>query len=202
MLGDWDRWLSRIESEQLDEPVALEDCTLLPPIVDPPNIYMSGANYADHYREMHGLAARGSGAASPERAILLPQADDQHDRPPRAGGDRRGRHAPRLGGRAGRRDRPACTPRVGGRRARTRRRLHDRQRRLGARHVRARGGRAAIHLRLVSPEGLGDELSGRAVAAAGARLPGPGRARAVAAPGRDGDAGLEHGRRWCSRSRS
>jgi 2,4-diketo-3-deoxy-L-fuconate hydrolase len=57
MLGDWDRWLSRIESEQLDEPVALEDCTLLPPIVDPPNIYMAGANYTDHYREMHGLAA-------------------------------------------------------------------------------------------------------------------------------------------------
>ncbi len=56
MLGDWDGWLSRIESEQLDDPVALEDCTLLPPIVDPPNIYMAGANYADHYREMHDLA--------------------------------------------------------------------------------------------------------------------------------------------------
>jgi 2,4-diketo-3-deoxy-L-fuconate hydrolase len=56
MLGDWDRWLSRIESEQLEDPVALEDCTLLPPVGDPPNVYMAGANYTDHYREMHDLA--------------------------------------------------------------------------------------------------------------------------------------------------
>ena len=56
MLGDWDGWLSRIESGQLEDPLALADCTLLPPIGDPPNIYMAGANYADHFREMHGLA--------------------------------------------------------------------------------------------------------------------------------------------------
>ena len=57
MLGDWDGWLSRIDSEELEDPVALEDCTLLPPIVDPPNVFMAGANYADHYREMHDLGA-------------------------------------------------------------------------------------------------------------------------------------------------
>jgi 2,4-didehydro-3-deoxy-L-rhamnonate hydrolase len=56
MLGDWDAWLERIDSGQLDDPLALADCTLLPPIGDPPNLYMAGANYADHFREMHGLA--------------------------------------------------------------------------------------------------------------------------------------------------
>ena len=36
-------------------PQPLETVTLLAPVPDPPNIYMAGANYADHYREMHGL---------------------------------------------------------------------------------------------------------------------------------------------------
>jgi len=56
MLDDWDGWLERIDAGAVGEPVALEDCTLLPPIVDPPNLYMVGANYADHFREMHHLA--------------------------------------------------------------------------------------------------------------------------------------------------
>jgi 2-keto-4-pentenoate hydratase/2-oxohepta-3-ene-1,7-dioic acid hydratase in catechol pathway len=55
MLADWDAWLARVEAQELADPVALEGCTLLAPVPDPPNIYMAGANYADHYREMHGL---------------------------------------------------------------------------------------------------------------------------------------------------
>jgi 2,4-didehydro-3-deoxy-L-rhamnonate hydrolase len=56
MLGEWEAWLARIDSEQLEDPLALGDCTLLPPIGDPPNLYMAGANYADHAREMRRLA--------------------------------------------------------------------------------------------------------------------------------------------------
>ena len=55
MLADWDGWLARLDAEELADPVALEDVTLLAPVPDPPNLYMAGANYADHYREMHGL---------------------------------------------------------------------------------------------------------------------------------------------------
>lgn len=35
--------------------VALAGVRLLPPVPDPPNLYMAGANYADHAREMRGL---------------------------------------------------------------------------------------------------------------------------------------------------
>jgi 2-keto-4-pentenoate hydratase/2-oxohepta-3-ene-1,7-dioic acid hydratase in catechol pathway len=56
MLGEWDRWLARIDGGELEDGVALEQCTLLAPLADPPNVYMAGANYTDHYREMHGLA--------------------------------------------------------------------------------------------------------------------------------------------------
>ena len=57
MLADWDGWLDRAAAERLDEGVPLAQCTLLPPIVDPPNVYMVGANYGDHAREMAGLPA-------------------------------------------------------------------------------------------------------------------------------------------------
>jgi 2-keto-4-pentenoate hydratase/2-oxohepta-3-ene-1,7-dioic acid hydratase in catechol pathway len=56
MLGDWERWLARIDAGELDDPRPRESCTLLPPVPDPPNLYMVGANYADHVREMHKLA--------------------------------------------------------------------------------------------------------------------------------------------------
>jgi 2-keto-4-pentenoate hydratase/2-oxohepta-3-ene-1,7-dioic acid hydratase in catechol pathway len=55
MLEDWDGWLARIDAEELEDPVPLADADLLTPLADPPNIYMAGANYSDHYREMHGL---------------------------------------------------------------------------------------------------------------------------------------------------
>jgi 2-keto-4-pentenoate hydratase/2-oxohepta-3-ene-1,7-dioic acid hydratase in catechol pathway len=57
MLGDWDGWLARIDAGELEDPRPREECTFLPPILEPPNLYMVGANYADHVREMHGLAA-------------------------------------------------------------------------------------------------------------------------------------------------
>jgi 2,4-didehydro-3-deoxy-L-rhamnonate hydrolase len=57
MLADWDRWLERLDAGTFEDGVPIEDCRLLPPVVDPPNIYMAGANYADHFREMHGLRA-------------------------------------------------------------------------------------------------------------------------------------------------
>src|ERR1700682_6086894 len=71
MLGDWDGWLSRIESGQLEDPLALADCTLLPPIGDPPNIYMAGANYADHAREMRDLAPEVPVPRHPRGAVFL-----------------------------------------------------------------------------------------------------------------------------------
>jgi 2,4-didehydro-3-deoxy-L-rhamnonate hydrolase len=37
--------------------VALADVRLLAPVPDPPNLYMAGANYADHAREMRSLPA-------------------------------------------------------------------------------------------------------------------------------------------------
>jgi len=55
MLADWDAWLERLEGDELDDPQPLKQVTLLAPVPDPPNLYMAGANYADHYREMHGL---------------------------------------------------------------------------------------------------------------------------------------------------
>jgi 2-keto-4-pentenoate hydratase/2-oxohepta-3-ene-1,7-dioic acid hydratase in catechol pathway len=55
MLEDWEAWLGRLDAERLEDPVAIADCTLLPPVPDAPNLYMAGANYRDHVREMSGL---------------------------------------------------------------------------------------------------------------------------------------------------
>jgi 2,4-didehydro-3-deoxy-L-rhamnonate hydrolase len=66
MLADWDAWLDRIDAgEALEDPVPLASCTLTAPIPDAPNLYMAGANYADHAREMAGL---GPGAPVPRPA--------------------------------------------------------------------------------------------------------------------------------------
>jgi len=48
----FDAWLDRVDAGAVDEGVALSRVTLLPPLPDPPNLYMVGANYADHQREM------------------------------------------------------------------------------------------------------------------------------------------------------
>lgn len=58
MLEDWDAWLDRLDAgEALEDPVPLASCTLMAPVADAPNLYMAGANYADHAREMAGLCA-------------------------------------------------------------------------------------------------------------------------------------------------
>jgi 2-keto-4-pentenoate hydratase/2-oxohepta-3-ene-1,7-dioic acid hydratase in catechol pathway len=59
LLADWDAALDGIEAAIADgslEPGReLADTTLLAPLPQPPNLYMIGANYADHAREMNGL---------------------------------------------------------------------------------------------------------------------------------------------------
>src|SRR5579871_6427276 len=55
MLADWSSWLARLDDgRDLDDPEPLSECALMAP-VDPPNLYMVGANYADHAREMQDL---------------------------------------------------------------------------------------------------------------------------------------------------
>ncbi len=59
VLDAWDGWHERIESRleagTLGDAVALADVTLTAPLPEPRNLYMAGANYADHAREMRGL---------------------------------------------------------------------------------------------------------------------------------------------------
>ena len=60
MLEQWDLWLDRIDGlvdrGELGAGIPLGEARLLAPLPRPPNLYMAGANYADHTREMHGLA--------------------------------------------------------------------------------------------------------------------------------------------------
>jgi 2-keto-4-pentenoate hydratase/2-oxohepta-3-ene-1,7-dioic acid hydratase in catechol pathway len=56
MLGDWDAWLGALDAGRVEDPVPIADCTLMAPVPDAPNLYMAGANYADHAREMSGMA--------------------------------------------------------------------------------------------------------------------------------------------------
>lgn len=58
-LADWDSLIDAtaadLDAGRLDEGVALEDVSFLPPVPDAANLYMAGANYADHAREMRKL---------------------------------------------------------------------------------------------------------------------------------------------------
>jgi 2-keto-4-pentenoate hydratase/2-oxohepta-3-ene-1,7-dioic acid hydratase in catechol pathway len=58
-LADWDAVLDRVgadlEAGRLGEGVPSDRVTFLPPVPDAPNLYMAGANYADHTREMRKL---------------------------------------------------------------------------------------------------------------------------------------------------
>jgi 2-keto-4-pentenoate hydratase/2-oxohepta-3-ene-1,7-dioic acid hydratase in catechol pathway len=49
----------------------LEAVRLLPPVPDPPNLYMAGANYADHAREMRGLPADAPIEKSPHGPFMF-----------------------------------------------------------------------------------------------------------------------------------
>jgi 2-keto-4-pentenoate hydratase/2-oxohepta-3-ene-1,7-dioic acid hydratase in catechol pathway len=61
LLADWDASLERFEEHlrrgDLEPAGAAQDARLLPPVPRPPNLYMAGANYADHAREMRKLPA-------------------------------------------------------------------------------------------------------------------------------------------------
>jgi 2-keto-4-pentenoate hydratase/2-oxohepta-3-ene-1,7-dioic acid hydratase in catechol pathway len=60
LLADWEQTLDAASDDlaagRLGEGIAVDAATLLPPVPDPPNLYMAGANYADHAREMRRLA--------------------------------------------------------------------------------------------------------------------------------------------------
>lgn len=55
VLDDWSGWSSRLAQDSArGSEVDLADATLLPPVPAPRNMYMAGANYRDHMREMDG----------------------------------------------------------------------------------------------------------------------------------------------------
>ena len=60
VLDDWPGWTGQIESAigagRLGRGVPVRDVQLTAPLPEPRNLYMCGANYADHAREMRGLA--------------------------------------------------------------------------------------------------------------------------------------------------
>jgi 2,4-didehydro-3-deoxy-L-rhamnonate hydrolase len=60
LLADWEASLDAVETAVDGGALApgrpLREVRLLPPVPEPPNLYMIGANYADHAREMRGLA--------------------------------------------------------------------------------------------------------------------------------------------------
>lgn len=59
LLRDWDAALERLDAHaehgDLESAGTAGEVRLLAPVPDPPNLYMAGANYADHAREMRGL---------------------------------------------------------------------------------------------------------------------------------------------------
>jgi 2-keto-4-pentenoate hydratase/2-oxohepta-3-ene-1,7-dioic acid hydratase in catechol pathway len=59
LLADWDASLDAVEAAvdggRLGPGRPVADVALLAPVPQPPNLYMIGANYADHAREMRGL---------------------------------------------------------------------------------------------------------------------------------------------------
>jgi 2,4-didehydro-3-deoxy-L-rhamnonate hydrolase len=61
VLDAWDEWIERIEREleagTLGAGIALAETTLAAALPEPRNLYMAGANYADHAREMRELPA-------------------------------------------------------------------------------------------------------------------------------------------------
>jgi 2-keto-4-pentenoate hydratase/2-oxohepta-3-ene-1,7-dioic acid hydratase in catechol pathway len=69
MLADWERFSERLDGYarrgDLASAGAVSDLRLGPPVPDAPNLYMAGANYADHAREMRKLG--------PEDPVPKPQ---------------------------------------------------------------------------------------------------------------------------------
>jgi len=59
LFADWDTTLERLQGDlqrgTLVDPLDVDAVRFLPPVPQAPNLYMAGANYADHAREMRGL---------------------------------------------------------------------------------------------------------------------------------------------------
>src|SRR5438309_5000486 len=56
LLAGWESSLERLAGDlrrgALEDPLDAETVRFLPPTPQPPNLYMAGANYADHLREL------------------------------------------------------------------------------------------------------------------------------------------------------
>jgi 2-keto-4-pentenoate hydratase/2-oxohepta-3-ene-1,7-dioic acid hydratase in catechol pathway len=75
LLEDWEAAQARVE-QRLDDGTAeplgpVDELRLLAPVTRPPNIYMAGANYADHAREMHGLGPDAPVARPPQGPFMF-----------------------------------------------------------------------------------------------------------------------------------
>ena len=145
-----------VDRDDAAERHALEDVRLLAP-VQPRKFLAIGLNYADHIAE--------SGMEAPAVPGVLQQAGHLRGRPRRRRPHAARLEPARLRGRAGDRDRPPLPPRARGARARGDRRLHDHQRRLGARlaaaHADDDDGQVVRHPRAARaldghPDELGD----------------------------------------------
>jgi 2,4-diketo-3-deoxy-L-fuconate hydrolase len=75
LLADWDASLARLDEQlargDLGPGTPAAQARLRPPVPDAPNLYMAGANYADHAREMRKLPADAPIAKSPHGPFIF-----------------------------------------------------------------------------------------------------------------------------------
>lgn len=72
LLADWDASLERFEEHlRRGDLETAQDVRLAPPVPRPPNLYMAGANYADHAREMRKLPSDADVPKSPEGPFMF-----------------------------------------------------------------------------------------------------------------------------------
>jgi 2-keto-4-pentenoate hydratase/2-oxohepta-3-ene-1,7-dioic acid hydratase in catechol pathway len=75
LLEDWDVALAELDAlvtrGDLAPAVAVTEARLRPPVPDPPNLYMAGANYADHAREMRKLPPDAPIEKSPQGPFIF-----------------------------------------------------------------------------------------------------------------------------------
>ncbi|MEU3891915.1 fumarylacetoacetate hydrolase family protein [Streptomyces sp. NPDC029041] len=99
VLDDWQGWTEQIESAissgRLGRGVPVAEVRFAAPLPEPRNLYMAGANYADHAREMRGLPRDApitppvqgpffflkptSTVVGPDSAVVLPNGIDRLD---------------------------------------------------------------------------------------------------------------------------
>jgi 2,4-diketo-3-deoxy-L-fuconate hydrolase len=73
LLADWDATLADLDAlvTRGDLEPAVSDARLRAPVPDPPNLYMAGANYADHAREMRKLPPDAPIEKSPQGPFMF-----------------------------------------------------------------------------------------------------------------------------------